>query len=753
MKKILQHFERLSLNRKLTLIFLTISVVTVVTGGLAASFIGISYSKSYKIKWLKHIAITIGDYNSHNLEMEYRSHTEEQLDKLRLLPDIKYCSIYNSEGELFTKYSSIHDNPFSNIVVDPEISYGKIKNRYILVQEPILKNGIFIGYIRIAAETKLRILIAEIMSVLLIVIILFIIISYFLGLKVREVISKPIGKLIEVSEEVSNTGNYSLRVNADSQDDLGKFINHFNNMLSVIQTRDMELISSNEKFTNIFNAQSDSIIILNCNGDIIDVNHSTLRMLSISRVQALRLNLFENLKLRSDTETPIQDLINKAVNDGFSEFDGECIKPLTNNKINLQIKIRKLDASDTPVLIMSAKDVTIQKRDEFELASLRDYLSNVINSMPSILIGVDNEGRISQWNNKASSETGVQHRVAIGQRIQDLFPHLKPEIDKIDNAITHQKVQRLTRKAHNAKGHQKIEDITIYPLTGENVKGAVLIIDDITDRVNMEKMMIQSEKMMSIGGLAAGMAHEINNPLAGIIQNIQIIENRLLSSSAKNSSVAEEIGFDLELMRAYISKRGIEKMLKYIKDSGVRASVIVKNMLSFSRKGVKEKVRSSVTELIENTIQLAFNEYNLKKRLDFRKINIIKQYEEPLPDILCDPGSIQQVFLNILKNGAQAMQTKQTEGYKPEFNISVSKAHHNIRIVIRDNGPGIPDELINNIFEPFFTTKEVGEGTGLGMSVSYFIITDKHGGNISVKSQKGEWTSFIIELPAVENPE
>ncbi len=747
------YFHNLSLKKKLILIFLSVSIVTVVTGGITAAIIGIDYVKDYKIRWLKHMAITIGDNNAHNLEMSYKSHSEEILDKLRLLPDIKYCTIYNSDGELFARYSSAEEKPLENLHIEPEISYGRIHGEKIIVQEPIMKNGVYIGHIRMIADLMLNVLIAKILTVMIIVIILFVVISYFLGLKIREIISRPIGKLIEISEEISNTGNYSLRADTDSRDEVGKFSIQFNSMLEVIQSRDMELLSSNEKFTNIFNAQSDSIIILNIKGDILDVNHSTLRMLSISRVQALNLNLFTQLKLKSDSTFSIKELLDKTISDGFSEFEGECLKPLTNNTINLQIKIRRLDISEPPLLIMSAKDVTIQKRDEHELASLRDYLSNVINSMPSTLVGVDNEGRITQWNDHASEVTGVQHRVAIGQRLQDLFPHLKPELDKIETAIKEHKVQRLTRKAHNTKGHQKIEDITIYPLTGENVEGAVLIIDDITDRVNMEKMMIQSEKMMSIGGLAAGMAHEINNPLAGIIQNTQIIQNRLLKASSKNIKSAEEAGIVIDDLKKYVTLREIDKMLNYIKESGVRASVIVKNMLSFSRKGVHENIASSVTDLLDKTIELAFNEYNLKKKLDFRKINIVKHYEEPLPKIMCDPGSIQQVFLNILKNGAQAMQTKNAEHYSPEINISVSKYNNNVRIVIRDNGPGIPENMISNIFEPFFTTKEVGEGTGLGMSVSYFIITDKHGGKISVKSQEGEWTSFIIELPAIDNKE
>ena len=749
MNKIFLAFDNLPMKKRLIIIFLSLSVFASFITGVVSVSISTSYTKSYKVRWLRHLTQTIGNNNYPYLNKKQSSKVETNLDDLRLLPEIKFCSIYCNENSLSAHFNLLETNPFDDITENPETSYSEIIGKYIIINEPIHKDGLYVGNIKMIAESKLGVLVFKISSILFIFIVIFAGLSLFLSLKIQKLISKPIGELINASEEISNTGNYSIRIKSNFKDDIGKFVNHFNNMLNAIQTRDFELLKSSEKFTNIFNAQSDSIIILDNTGDILDVNHATLRMLSISRIQALNLNLFRDLELKSDTESDISKLIAHTINDGFAEFDGECIKPLTKSAIKLQVNIRKLDISEPPLLIMSAKDVTIQKRDEAELASLRDYLSNVINSMPSLLIGLDSEKRITQWNEKASQETGVQHKVAIGQRFQDLFPHLESEIDKVDKAIDLQEVQRVTRKAHNDKGHQKIEDITIYPLSGEVAKGAVVIINDITERINMEKMMIQSEKMMSIGGLAAGMAHEINNPLAGIIQNVQIVQNRLTKVTSKNNAVAEEIGVSLEMINAYVQQRGIEKMLSYIQESGVRASVIVRNMLSFSRKGNHEKVKSSIVELVDNTIQLAFNEYDLKKKLDFRKINIVKHYEEKIPMIMCDPGSIQQVFLNIFKNGAQAMQKIQDENYTPEFNISISAVNNSVRIVIRDNGPGIPDEILGSIFEPFFTTKEVGEGTGLGMSVSYFIITDKHGGTITVDSQLGKWTSFAIELPTI----
>ncbi|OGR15433.1 MAG: hypothetical protein A2097_02185 [Desulfobacula sp. GWF2_41_7] len=266
------------------------------------------------------------------------------------------------------------------------------------------------------------------------------------------------------------------------------------------------------------------------------------------------------------------------------------------------------------------------------------------------------------------------------------------------------------------------------------------------EKKNLEEMMIQSEKMVSIGGLAAGMAHEINNPLSGILQNTQVIRNRLKEKLPANVSVAKEIGLELDRVQAYMEKRDIFKMIDSVLDAGKRAAAIVSNMLSFSRKSSSSFMPENVCELLDKTLEIAESDYNLKKKFDFKRIKIVKEYGVEIPRIPCKASEIQQVFFNILSNGAQAMMSWE-QILDPCFILKIQRQENMVRIEISDNGPGMKEEIRKRVFEPFFTTKSVGEGTGLGLAVSYFIVTENHKGRIDVSSRPLMGTKFTILLP------
>lgn len=273
---------------------------------------------------------------------------------------------------------------------------------------------------------------------------------------------------------------------------------------------------------------------------------------------------------------------------------------------------------------------------------------------------------------------------------------------------------------------------------------------DITERKKAEEMIIQAEKMASMGSLAAGMAHEINNPLAGILQSIHVIQGRVSPDSPTNRKAAEECGTTIEAVNAYLDRRKILKFLEGSREAGERAAAIVENMLSFSRKSESTFTRSDIGQLLDKTVALAENEYDLKKKFDFRQITIKREYTPGLPDVPCEATKIQQVFLNLLKNAAQAIYQAEpdpkTEN-KPLIILRTLQKENMVCIEIEDNGPGIKDNIRRRIFEPFFTTKSVGTGTGLGLAVSYFIITENHGGSMDVQSTPGRGTTFIIRLP------
>lgn len=391
-------------------------------------------------------------------------------------------------------------------------------------------------------------------------------------------------------------------------------------------------------------------------------------------------------------------------------------------------------------------EIEHRKQAESELRSLRNYLTNIIDSMPSALIGVDPIGKITQWNRGAEEISGLTSDEALGIPVAKAIPKLAPEIERIKQAIQSNQQQTYSSVTEN-DSTKKYEDVTIYPLVSSKTQGAVIRIDDVTKRVNLERMMLQTEKMMSIGGLAAGMAHEINNPLAGILGHTNNIKKRLYSDISANTAAADSLNVSLHDVRSYLDKREIPRMLDGIGNAGTRAANIVSNMLSFARKSENNFSPQNLNNLIDNTIDLAASDYNLKKRYDFRKIEIHRDFDPAPPLVYCEGNEIQQVLLNIFKNGAEAMSEKDYMDFPPHFICKTYTQKDMAVVEIEDNGEGIVDKIRQRIFEPFYTTKEVGKGTGLGLSVSYFIVTDLHGGQMDVESEPGSWTKFIIKLP------
>jgi PAS domain S-box-containing protein len=389
---------------------------------------------------------------------------------------------------------------------------------------------------------------------------------------------------------------------------------------------------------------------------------------------------------------------------------------------------------------------------EQELRFARDSVKSIINSMPSILIGVNDKAMITQWNIEAEKMTGIQTDHARGKSLATVFPRLAGIIPYISKAIENQQVQRQEKTPLVIHQKKFITDITVYPILSDNLPGAVIRVDDISERIKIEemmvqseKMMVQSEKMMSVGGLAAGMAHEINNPLAGILQNIQVIQNRLSKPQPANIKVAKKYGIDLSLLQGYMEERGIFHMMDQVDSVGKRAAKIVENMLSFSRKSDSKRSRHSLQDMVASTLNLMKNDYSLKNQYDLRSMEILQETENELPTVPCEKTKIQQVLFNILKNGTEAM--SEAKVASPRFVIRYFLEQNMAAVEIRDNGPGIPGKIQKRIFEPFFTTKEVGIGTGLGLSVSYFIIKENHNGILSVESSPGKGTAFIIKLP------
>jgi signal transduction histidine kinase len=170
-------------------------------------------------------------------------------------------------------------------------------------------------------------------------------------------------------------------------------------------------------------------------------------------------------------------------------------------------------------------------------------------------------------------------------------------------------------------------------------------------------------------------------------------------------------------------------------------------MLDFSRKSNSTFTLCNLGDILDKTVELASSDYDLKRHYDFRRIEIIRDYDESTPLVCCEGNQIQQVFLNILRNGAEAMAGQGNQGKRPCLTLGVMPEAGGARVEIADNGCGMDEITRKRVFEPFFTTKSVGAGIGLGLSVSYFIITENHGGTMTVESSPGIGTRFVIHLP------
>ncbi len=524
-----------------------------------------------------------------------------------------------------------------------------------------------------------------------------------------------------------------------------------NKLNSDLEQKLKEITALHNINENVMSSAAESIWGLDIEGHIVFINKAACKMLGYSKDELIDRNHHDLCHYQREDGSPypieecpihssLHDGIPRRGTDAFVKKDGAVI-PVDYYSMPI------FDDGMLKGIVVSALDISERLQSELEMLQLRKLLGNIIDSMPSVLIAVDQQGTVLLWNARAERETGLRADEVLGRELKDVYPKINSKISNIHETIVKSRTQSEERLTVQRGNRTFYENLTIFPIVDDDLSGAVIRVDDVTDRVYLEQMMIQSEKMMSLGGLAAGMAHEINNPLAGIAGCVHNIDNRIFGDLKANDKVAMEANVDLESIRDYLRRRDIPKMLNIIREASDRASAIVRNMLSFSRKSEKLIEQYRIADLLDKTVKLAENDFDLKKEFDFRKIKIQREYAQDLPKVRCEGNEIQQVFLNVLKNGAEAMKEKQYCEEEPCFVLKMFREGQYITTVIEDNGPGIAAEALSRIFEPFFTTKAVGKGTGLGLSVSYFIVTEQHSGKMNIESEPGEWTRFTIKLP------
>jgi two-component system, NtrC family, sensor kinase len=347
-----------------------------------------------------------------------------------------------------------------------------------------------------------------------------------------------------------------------------------------------------------------------------------------------------------------------------------------------------------------------------QVARLKDFSENIVESLNVGVLAVDLDGVVEAWNSRMEQVFGVSRSAAVGQPLGALLPaELAQEIAvrRDEEQITGIYKHRLLRD-----GRSQVLNVSITPLVGKSGEriGRLLLFDDVTQRERMEEQMSQTEKLTSLGLLAAGVAHEVNTPLAVISNYIQMLAKQMPEDDPRHSI--------------------IEKIVKQT----FRASEIVNNLLNFSRTGPSALADIDVNRVVEETLSLVAHP------LKTSQIQVVKQLGSGLPAIRGSENKLQQVFLNLFLNARDAMPSGGM------LEVRTSAHNGSVEIEVVDTGNGIPREHIHKIFDPFFTTKPGGRGTGLGLSVSYGIIKE-HAGKVDVRSTPGRGTSFHVEFPAV----
>lgn len=376
------------------------------------------------------------------------------------------------------------------------------------------------------------------------------------------------------------------------------------------------------------------------------------------------------------------------------------------------------------------------------------YRTLVDNSC-DIIFSLDTDGIFTFVSHAWKTMLGQDPDDVIGHNFRE-FTHPE-DIQRCETtimtAIQTDCAQEVTTRISHADGSWRWHTLRGAPHIDE--AGVLTIIGmthDVTERLRIEEVMARSEKMIMVSGMAAGMAHEINNPLGAILQHAQNIERRVSADIPANVKAAAEVGVSLDLVRAYMQERGIFDFIGHIRTAGMRASDIILNMLRFSRHSDCGTKCVDLAMMLDRVLELAGTDYDMKKRYNFSRIELQRLYASDLPLVEMVVTELEQVLLNILRNAAQALST--TAAQRPSLITLRTRLSEGMALIeIEDNGPGMDEAIRQHIFEPFFTTKGVGVGTGLGLSVAYAIITKGHHGAIEVESHPGVGSRFTVKLP------
>ncbi len=384
---------------------------------------------------------------------------------------------------------------------------------------------------------------------------------------------------------------------------------------------------------------------------------------------------------------------------------------------------------------------------------------NVVEHMNSALLVLDKAGDVTFANPTAAQLLGAEGAKLTGRSFGHWFPGVPREQLLVQRTLAHgAKLRGVEAMITREDGRAIPIGLSASPLRRERGEpdGAIVIFQDLTDIKQLERQLLQREKMASIGQLAAGVAHEINNPMGFIHANLSqlgeylddfarvweklaVLRKAALNANGETRAAAEAAETLIAEVDAEFLLRDFGTAVRESLEGAQRIRAIVQDLRSFSHRDTEEKVHADVNKALDSTANIVWT--MLK-----HSVALSKAYAE-LPPVLCFPMQLQQVFMNLLMNAYQAIEERKAKDGAPgEIRLRTELSGGGVRIAVTDNGMGMTPEVQRRIFDPFFTTKEVGVGTGLGLSTSYQIVR-RHGGKLSFESQRGVGTTFSVWLP------
>ena len=479
--------------------------------------------------------------------------------------------------------------------------------------------------------------------------------------------------------------------------------------------------ASEERYKAFFNHATDSMMMMDLNGRILMVNQCEEKIIGYKTEELLGAYIYDLCPRLSKRIIP--DLLIKAIHNKAETTEVEVINKSRQTLVmELDIAVVK-EGSNVLYLLAHFRDITKRKHLEVELTEEKQKLDNIVSEIGVDLLVIDRDYKIC-WANKRLIENHPLGARIVNHPCFEAYCHFPSVPNDCPSAKVFKtgkvsQVERLVVGQHHKKKYCNIISSPIFDKEG-NVVQVLEVIQDVTSRKQeeerekkLQQLLIHSDRLISIGRLAAGVAHEINTPLAVLSGMIQ--------------------GF-LEKEDAFV--RGNVKEFKTMQKVAKRIEKTVDSLLYLSHFEGNERPRLiNINELIKNTVALIVEQFTVKNK------KIILKLSTTLPKIQGFAEQLQQIFMNLLINADDAT------GEGDTVSITTSLKEENlIHICFKDTGQGIPEEYLSKIFDPFFTTKEVGKGTGLGLSITYGII-ERHHGMIYAKSKLGKGTTFNINLP------